>query len=68
MGVKASSQVWLKMSYEKEKAKREFKFKEERTICERNLRELLKQSQSIVYLLLVIAMILLGVFLRMIFG
>ncbi len=55
-------------SYEKDKAKRDFQFKEERTDLQRVLGDLSEQARIIVTLLLVIAMILGGIFLRLVFG
>jgi len=55
-------------NYEKIKAKREFKFKEERSEFERYLRESLKSAGLQNYLLIIIAMILLGIFIHDIIG
>ena len=56
------------MSYEKAKARRDYRFKVERTELERALQEWLRESKKINYVLLVIAMLLVGIFLRMVFG
>jgi len=57
-----------KSSYEKEKAKRKFKFKEERTEFERALRQIIKLDEMRNYCLIAILMILLGIFIRLVFG
>ena len=57
------------MSYqnEKERAKQNFKVKEERTKIEQAMSELVKEARFANYLLILIGMILLGIFIRMLF-
>jgi len=56
------------MNYEKVKAQRKYKYKEERTAFELALREWVRETKTANYILLIIAMLLLGIFLRMVFG
>lgn len=57
-----------KNGYEKEKSRRDFKFKEEKTTLERALRDWLKLTAVTNYTLFAIAMILLGIFIRLVLG
>jgi len=57
----------MNMVYQKEKAKRDFKFKEERTDLQRNLSQLIKSMELSNYLLIVISILLAGIFLRLVF-
>ena len=50
----------------KAKAKREYKFKEEKTVFEQAVKDLLKKQETTNYLLGIVAMLLLGIFLRLV--
>lgn len=52
--------------HKKEKAKRDWKFKEERTELERSLTDLNKRAELISYFLAAIFMVLLGIFIRLV--
>ena len=56
------------VDFRKERAKRDFQFKEEKAAFERNLSHFAKQQELTNYLLFAIAMILLGLFIREVMG
>jgi len=54
-------------SYQNRKGKRELKYKEERTIFEQAMKAWIKEAKTTNFVLIVIAMFLVGIFLRLIF-
>ena len=55
-------------SYQSKKGKRGFIYKEERTELQRALKEWLQETKTTNFVLIVIAMLLVGIFLRLVFG
>jgi len=58
----------LEQTHRKEKAKRDYKFREERTDLQRVLGDLTKKADLTNTLLIIIAMTLLGIFVRAVLG
>ena len=58
----------MSQAHQKEKAKREYKFKEERTELQRTLGILEKNTNITNILLIIIAMTLFGIFIRLVLG